>query len=347
MWWASVRDMQWRRRRFAIGVVGAAVVFAMALLLSGLSAGFRGEARRIIGGLGGDGWVMDAGASGPITSMSTLPVETADELRATPGVTAAQPVIAVRAAVRATGQEVMLLGGAATGLGAPPVVEGRAATRTGEIVVDKALGARIGETLVLGRQRLRVTGRTTGRTVLAGLPGVFVTVDQAQAIAFGGRPLVTAVLVEGTPRSVPDGTRLIPSADATADALSPMKEPIKAIDMLRTLLWLVAGIIIGSIVYLTALERMRDFAVLKAVGASSRTLGTGLALQAVLLSLVAAALAGVLAQVLIPAFPLSVEISHAAVLALPAVAIGVGLLASLAGLRRVSIADPVSAFASA
>jgi putative ABC transport system permease protein len=52
----------------------------------------------------------------------------------------------------------------------------------------------------------------------------------------------------------------------------------------------VAAGIIGSIVYLSALERQREFAVLKATGAANRSLLAGLALQAVLLSAAAAGL---------------------------------------------------------
>jgi putative ABC transport system permease protein len=348
MWWASVRDMQWRRRRFTNGIVGAAVVFAMALLLSGLSAGFRSEPRKTLGGLGGDGWVMEQGATGPVTSVSPLPAQMVDAVRATPGVRRADGVILSRVAVSSTRRMVMLIGYAPGGVGAPPVVEGRAATGPGEAVVDRSLGAPIGATVVFSGLPVRVVGRTSGRTLLSGNPAVFVITDQARAIAFKGLPLVSAVLIDGRPTApLPAGTRLGPVSEAIRDGLEPMIKPIQAVDMIRNLLWLVAAIIIGSIVYLTALERMRDFAVLKAVGASSQSLVTGLALQAVLLSVVAAIVAAGLASVLGPAFPLPVEISRFALLSLPAVAVVVGLLASLAGLRRVTSSDPVAAFGSA
>jgi putative ABC transport system permease protein len=348
MWWASIRDMQWRRRRFMIGIAGAAVVFAMALLLSGLSAGFRAEPRRTMEGLGGDGWVMEKGATGPVTSVSPLAADVVDAVRATPGVTRADGLVMSRVAVSSTRRMVMLFGHAPGGVGAPPVVEGRAATGPGEVVVDRSLDADIGDTVVFSGQALRVVGHTSGRTLLSGNPDVFVTIDQARAIAFKGLPLVNAVLIEGRPTApLPSGTKLLSTSDVVADALEPMIKPIQAVDVIRNLLWLVAVIIIGSIVYLTALERMRDFAVLKAVGASSSALAGGLALQAVLLSMVAAVLAAVLATLLEPLFPLPVVISRLALVSLPAVAVFVGLLASLAGLRRVTGSDPTAAFGSA
>jgi putative ABC transport system permease protein len=348
MWWASIRDMQWRRRRFMIGIAGAAVVFAMALLLSGLSAGFRAEPRRTFEGVGGDGWVMEKGATGPVTSVSPLPADVVDAVRSTPGITRADGLVMSRVAVSSTRRMVMLFGHAPGGVGVPPVVEGRAAARAGEAVVDRSLDADIGDTVVFCGQALRVVGHTSGRTLLSGNPDVFVTIDQARSIAFNGLPLVNAIVFEGRPTApLPPGTRLLSMSEVIADGLEPMIKPIQAVDVIRNLLWLVAAIIIGSIVYLTALERMRDFAVLKAVGASSSSLAGGLALQAVVLSMVAAVLAAILATLLEPLFPLPVVISRLALLSLPAVAIFVGVIASLAGLRRVTAADPVAAFGSA
>ena len=57
------------------------------------------------------------------------------------------------------------------------------------------------------------------------------------------------------------------------------------------MLWLIAAGIIGLIVYLSAIERTRDFAVFKATGAPTRVIVGGLMLQAVIVALVAAVLA--------------------------------------------------------
>ena len=75
------------------------------------------------------------------------------------------------------------------------------------------------------------------------------------------------------------------------------------------LLWFVAAGIIALIVYLTALERVRDFAVLKATGSSNGTLFGALLLQAVVLSLGAALVAAVLTILLVPLVPFAVVIS--------------------------------------
>ena len=45
---AALRDMHWRRRRFAIAVLSTAIIFAMTLVLTGPANGFRTEAVRTV-----------------------------------------------------------------------------------------------------------------------------------------------------------------------------------------------------------------------------------------------------------------------------------------------------------
>lgn len=97
-------------------------------------------------------------------------------------------------------------------------------------------------------------------------------------------------------------------------------------------------------VYLSALERLRDFAVFKAIGTPTRSIMAGLALQALVIALLAAVVGVVLAQVLAPLFPMIVAVPVGAYLALPVAAIVIGLFASVAGLKRVVTVDPAQAF---
>jgi putative ABC transport system permease protein len=74
---------------------------------------------------------------------------------------------------------------------------------------------------------------------------------------------------------------------------------------------------------------------------------TGLTFQAVLLALGSAVVAVLLALVLAPIFPFTVAIPGSAFAELVVVAVVVGLVASLAGLRRAVGADPALAFGAA
>ena len=123
---------------------------------------------------------------------------------------------------------------------------------------------------------------------------------------------------------------------------------IASIDNSRLFMWAIAAVIVASLVYVTALERTRDFAVLKALGATSGQLFVGLAFQAVLVALVAAVVGAVLIHFMVGLFAQPVDIPGSAYVVLPISALVVGLLASLAraptsrrrrsghGVRRVS-----------
>ena len=52
MWAITLRDLQFRRRQFAIAVFGAGLAFALTLVLTGMSSGFRHEARETVVGVG-------------------------------------------------------------------------------------------------------------------------------------------------------------------------------------------------------------------------------------------------------------------------------------------------------
>ena len=181
-------------------------------------------------------------------------------------------------------------------------------------------------------------------TALAGQPNVFLTVDGAQQMGYGSQPIVTSVGIVGTPTQIPDGYRTIDRAGAVADLMRPMTSAVSAITMIAVLLWIVAALIVGSVIYLSALERTRDFAVLKAVGASTRSVLSGLCLQAVIVAVVAAVLGGIVSLVLVPLFPMRVVVPTSAFLLLPVVGVVIGLLASVAGMRRAVTIDPALAF---
>jgi putative ABC transport system permease protein len=347
MWLIGLRDLQWRRRRFVIAVIATALVFALTLLLAGAGRGMRAEASRIVDKIGADAWVVPAGTSGPFTASSVMPASSTEIVAAIDGVTRADGFVFLRYALGdRRPEDVNVLGYQPGGLGTPHVDRGRALERAGEAVVDDTLGIDVGATIQLGDRQLSVVGVARGVTFNFGLPTVFAALTDVQALAFSGQSLVTAVVTEGVPTSVPAGMRLLTNSEVLNDARRPMKAGLQTVEFINLLLWLIAAGIVGSIVYLSALERMRDFAVLKAVGASNRALLASLVVQAIVLSLAAALVAVVLARFLEPGFPFSIETSLTAYLSLPAIAVGVGLLASLAGLRRALRVDPALAFGS-
>jgi putative ABC transport system permease protein len=143
---------------------------------------------------------------------------------------------------------------------------------------------------------------------------------------------------------VPTGFRVIDRAGAIDDLLRALSGARQAMTLMAGLLWVVAALIVGSMIYMSALERTRDFAVFKAVGVPTRSILAGLAMQAVIVAVLAALLGGILSVLLGPLFPMRVDIPRVAFALLPVVAITIGVLASLAGLRRAVTVDPALAF---
>ena len=130
----------------------------------------------------------------------------------------------------------------------------------------------------------------------------------------------------------------------SSDLIRPLKNPIASIDFIKILLWVVAALIIASVVYLTVLERTRDIAVFKATGASSWSIGVGICLQAVILAVFASIIGILFAKLLAPKFPMEVNVSTRSMIMLPLLAIGVGILAGLIGVRRTVRVEPATAF---
>jgi putative ABC transport system permease protein len=119
---------------------------------------------------------------------------------------------------------------------------------------------------------------------------------------------------------------------------------VNSITIVAILLWVVAALIVGSVIYLSALERLRDFAVYKAIGVPTGSIAAGLALQAVVVALSAVVVGVVLSALLGPIFPMQVIVPGYAYVILPVIAVVFGLIASGTGLHRAVSVDPAMAF---
>ncbi len=337
---AALRDLQWRWKRFVIAIVGVALVFAMGLIMTGLVTSFSAEVDRTLHNIGAERWAVAADASGPFNSFSPIATTNAANIGGSP-VMVLHETFQDGSKVR----DIIAMGVEAGALGSPQASHGDSLSAPGQIVVDRSLpGASVGEPISFGGKTFHVVGTTSGQSLFAGIPLVYITLADAQAIAVAGQPLATAMLFDKIPTFLPAELKVMTNGEVKDDVLRPLTAARSSIGFVRLLLWLVAAIVIGSVLYLQALERTRDFAVFKATGTSTAAIGAGLALQAVMLSLAAAVLAAVLATVLAPLFPLDVEIPASGYLLLPVVTVVVGLLASSIALRRTARVDPAIAF---
>jgi putative ABC transport system permease protein len=345
---AALRDLSWRKRRFLIAIVGAGLVFATGLIGSGLSESFRNELRRTVDGLGGDVFLVPLGTSGPFSARQPFPAAVTAQAEQVNGVEGAAPLLFTRSSVvLPSGKpiDVNIFGIIPGDLGAPLPSKGAPLSVSGEAVVDTASGIDVGQSFALGGRAFQVVGNTSKRTMFGNGPNLYIPLEDLQGILFGGQDVATSIIVKGSPTApVPESVQVVTNAEAQADALRALRSAVSTIDILRILLWVVALTIVGSILYLSAIDRTRDIAVFKATGTSTGAIAAGMAVQALVVTVVASALAVVFSWILSPLFPVPVEIPRSAYLTLPAVAIGVGLVGSLGAVRRAVSIQPALAF---
>jgi putative ABC transport system permease protein len=344
----TIADLVYRFRQFLIAVVGVTLVLALALLLSGLASGFSTEISQTVGGFDGNTWILANSAGGRITAFAAFPELETLAVSNEPGVHDASPVLLLPSQVAHFGNidlTVNLAGVAIGKLGDPATTSGHRLTGPGQAVVDDRLDVPVGSTLDMGGHALQVVGTVADRTLLGGTPMIYVPLSSAQAIVVHGQSLITAIVARGTPDQLPAGFAYYTSDQVSATTLAQMQSAVASIENTRLLMWILAAVIVGALLYVAALERKQDFAVLKALGASSAKLFGSLLMEAIIVSLIATVLAEFVANALTPfLFSQPVDIKFSAYVTLPIIALAVGALASLSALRRVISADPAEAF---
>jgi putative ABC transport system permease protein len=342
MWRVGFYDLVHRRRRFVLAVLATSLAFGLSLLMAGTIAHLKNETNRIVGLYRADRFVVAEGGTGPFTTTRLLPMSIAAAVARMPGVERADAFVQARETLK--GKDINILGVTEGGLGSPPIRHGRAARASGEGVVDSTLGYHVGDRFRLGAHDVTVVGTTSDTTYYFGQPTVFLPIADVQAQFLGGQPYATAIAVRGELARAPRGTQVMDAAAVRQDLNRPQKSGTQTVAILNTLLWLMAAGIVATMVYLTALERARDIAVLKAMGTPNRTLFGDMAVQGLALAL-AAGIVGVFVNLaLAPVMPFAVETPPSAYAEMFLVAAAVGLVAALVGLRRAVHIDPALAF---
>ena len=348
MWFFSLRDLQWRRRRFIIAVVAAGLAFALSLIMSGTLHHLRQEGVRTVNLYEADSWVVAKGVTGPFTSASFISGDAVDTVRQLPGVHDASPLLIARSVVDK--EDVNVVGYQRNSFTQPTRVQsGTAPTERGVATVDDTLGLKVGDTVTFGGHSFPVGAVSTNTSFYFGMPTVFLPIEDVQDALAADEPVVSTIVVRGrlAASSVPAGLSLMTNDEVREDLDRVLIKTAQTLGIINTLLWIMAAGIIAALVYITVLERTRELAVHKATGSSNGSLVRGLLLQASVLALCAALIAAGIALVLAPTFPFAVEIPAVAYIQLLSIAVIVGGIASLAGLRRIVRIDPALAFGGA
>lgn len=336
------RDLQYRKWRVLSVTLLMAVVLTLLFLMTGLVGQFRAEPKLATERAGGDRvWLLPEGTGGPFTSAQAIPASTFAD---TAGL---EPILVGRGFAEST--QVMVIGRsypAPTGNSEsqPTLIAGRYPAAMGEAVADDSLDVAIGDTIELGDGMVTIVGTARDATVFAGVPLLFVTLAEAQDKLASAQPVAIGALADQMPLNMPTGLHAMTPDEVSADTLIPLEGAISSVGLTRALLWLVTALVIAAVIYITALERTRDYAVLKAVGGRSRDLSISLLLQGIVMTLLATGVAAILQTLVAPVFPLTIRLPGAAWWQLPLIAVLVATIAGLGGVRKIMTTSPAEAF---
>lgn len=346
------RDLRFAKGRFAL--MGTVVVLMTLLvgMLSGLTAGLGRESTSAITELPADHIAFSAPAQGDDPSFTESAVAARDwqEWAAVPGVDRADPVGITtgkaNAGDRAAAASVF---GVQPGAPVAPqeIAPGSAVLSAG---AAEDLDARPGDEVTLNGQRLRVGG-VAGDASFSHTPVIWTGLADWQRLAPGGSGEHATVVALSTSGQVPLaatdarlGTHTLSRSDSLA-AIGSYSSENASLQTMQAFLFAIAALVVGAFFTVWTIQRSRDVAVLKALGATTGYLLRDALGQALILLVGGTALGtaiaaglGALAAGTVP------FVLDAGTVLLPAVVmIVLGALGAALSLRRITAVDPLIA----
>ena len=352
------RQLLAKRGRTLAGLVGIAAALLLVLALNAIFAGIESRLTGYINRSGADVIVAQAGVQTMHMTQSALPEADTRAIAAVEGVALATPILYKSVFIERGGKSgvVALVGGGP--------IPGTAHTPMGRgIVIDEALadqlGVGIGDTVsVLGTQ-LRVAGEVTGTAAISGSFAFVARPTLARLLQAPG--LTSYILVRARPGTSASvlaeriNARMPGVTASTREQFAASERRVvgdMSTDIVRamTFIGFVIGVAVaGLVAYSATLTQLRDVAVLRALGLTTRRALALISAQVgfmivggFILALVLVAGLAVLAPSLSSTLVLSVRAGD--VLRAALVAGAVALAASLMPIVRVARVEPASVF---
>jgi putative ABC transport system permease protein len=350
------------------------VVFAMVGIYNGLVA----DALAVVKSPDADIWVVEAGTKGPFAEASGIPPETRDAVARMPGVSAAGAVTYQTVETNHAGRALRLyvVGFEPGRPGGPQAIaEGRGIGASHfELLADRKSGLLPGETIRLGRDRFTIVGLVEEAMNSGGDPAVFVTLsdamklqtalDPAAARVRGARgsdlfqpATVAAVIARVEPgadvelltATVRQWKHLAALTQAEQEQLllvSVVDRARRQIGLFLGILLSVSAVVIALIIYTMTMEKLKQIATLKLIGAPDRII-IGLIVQQALVLGASGWLSGLVFIMLVKDnFPRRVVLEPFNAVALAAIIFAVCVAASGLGVRAAMKVDPATALGS-
>ncbi len=371
----AYRDVRHNLGRFLLTCVGLGLLLGVVLSMIGIYRGLVLDALTIARAPGIDLWVVESGTRGPFAESSRIPGDTREAIARVGGVTAAGSITyqTVEAQYQARKLRLHVIGYEPGRPGGPPyLVAGHGIVRSHyELVADRSTGLVLGDRIPLGRNIFTVVGLTGQQVNSGGDPAVYITLLDAQKLQFDLAPpaarrqlargtggtsedIVNAVVARlrpnVTPESVADSVRRWKHLAAITQegqeeilTLSLVDRARRQIGLFTSLLLVVSAVIIALIIYTMTMEKLKQIATLKLIGAPDRTIIGMIVQQALALGFIGFATGATLIFNIKDYFPRRVVLEPDNVLVLAGIVFVVCLLSSGLGVRVALRVDPATA----
>mgnify|MGYP000852627641 FL=1 len=371
----AYRDIRHGLGRFLLTCVGLGLLLGVVLAMIGIYRGLIVEALTIARAPAVDLWVVEANTRGPFAEASRIPGDIREAVARIADVTAAGSITYQTVETEHRGDKLRLyvIGYELTRPGGPPAIaEGREIARSHyEMVADQSTGLALGDRIRLGRHVFTVVGLTRHQVNSGGDPAIYITLPDAQKLQFDLAPPAARVqLARGTGGSSLDTVNAVvarldanASPEAVAETVRRWKHLAaitqeaqeliltrslvdrarRQIGLFTSLLLVVSAVIIALIIYTMTMEKLKQIATLKLIGAPDRTIIGMIVQQALALGFIGFAIGATLIFNTKDYFPRRVELEPDNVMILGLIVFAVCLLSSGLGVRAALRVDPATA----
>jgi putative ABC transport system permease protein len=358
------RNLFQDRRRTTLAVCGLAVALLLVLVLDGVFAGAVRQVTAYLRNLPADVIVSQRGVRTMHMSASALPEDTAVKIEKLPAVAWADGIRFTSGTIHAgTGSQLSYIIGydTTTGRGGPWDMASGRSPRRNEVVLDEVaadkLGVGIGDTVQVLGQPFTISGLSRGGTSITNTTAFVRTQDFAAVrgpslsyVLVGARPGTTTAELSATLARTTTGITIQTKDEFVREEGHIVRDMSADIMQIMSIIaFLIALAVIALTLFSATLSKLREYAVVKALGASSWRLSCTVVSQAawsIALALVAAVVFAFVVMGLVAAATPNIRLAIEAgsVIRVGASALVAGALGALLPLRRVARLDPATAF---
>lgn len=341
----ALRDIRFAKGRFALITSVIVLMTFMVVALSALTNGLAAQSISAVERLPGQQIILQegTGGSGPTLSQSSLDQSALSRIGDIHGEQAAQLGVTTTRITRGDTTATVSLFGADQRL-MPKADTGAFPANNGVLLnQDQAddLGVRVGETVSIGGAQLTVDGIGDAGS-FAHTPVAYTTMSTWQNLSHGEQ--ASAVVVLNGNGDTVAGTTAIPMKSVT-DVVPGYGSEHGSLLAIQLMLLAISALVVGAFFAVWTVQRTRDLAVLRALGASrGYLLGDGLGQAAIILLIgefVGAAL-GIGLTLALSATGAGIPLAlSASGIALPVIGMTVlGIAGAALAVRRVTVVDP-------